>query len=174
MVKRRMLSDINALYIQEIMQLIEKQSKETISKWCITYAKENIIPIWNEYFPDDNRPSAAIIKAEEFLDGKRSIQDIKSEVIICRNLAKEIKDNIIAEGSIRAIASAITSLYNPPTSLGIVLYGALMIAYYKVGVNASLELIDTVAIDECIKMKESLLRISVEKEENPVKIKWNC
>ena len=57
---RKMLSDWEAPYIQSLIKLIETQSKETLSHWAVDYSLEALLPIWNEYFPDDTRPREAL------------------------------------------------------------------------------------------------------------------
>ncbi|MDR3001832.1 MAG: hypothetical protein LBU89_11280, partial [Fibromonadaceae bacterium] len=53
---RKMLSDINAPYLQSLMRLIETQSKTTLANWSIDYARKNILPIYEKACPNDERP----------------------------------------------------------------------------------------------------------------------
>lgn len=44
---RKMLSDLNAPYIQSLMRLIETQSKSTLAHWAVDYAELVILPLWS-------------------------------------------------------------------------------------------------------------------------------
>ena len=43
---RKMLGKYDDEHIVELMKLIDTQSKETISRWCMDYAEEFILPIY--------------------------------------------------------------------------------------------------------------------------------
>ena len=42
---RKMLSDWDAPYIQELMRLVETQSKATLAMWAVDYAELVIMPL---------------------------------------------------------------------------------------------------------------------------------
>ena len=50
---RKMLGSADSPYILSLMRLIETQSNQTIADWCVSYAKENIIPIFEKAYPED-------------------------------------------------------------------------------------------------------------------------
>lgn len=66
---RKMLSDLNAPYIQSLMTLIKTQSKTTLAIWAIDYAERVILPLWSNHYPDDLRPQNALNAAREWLSG---------------------------------------------------------------------------------------------------------
>ena len=53
---RKMLGDVNSPSAVALRELIDTQSKETIRKWCLDYAEDNILPIFEGHCPGDNRP----------------------------------------------------------------------------------------------------------------------
>ena len=67
---RKMLGSVDSPYIISLMHLIETQSKTTIAKWCIDYAEEHILSIYEKAYPNDNRLRDAINASNDWLDGK--------------------------------------------------------------------------------------------------------
>ena len=171
---RKMLSDINAPYIQSLMRLIETQSKETIAKWCIGYAEKDLLPLWEEIYPDDHRPANALKAAQGYLAGEIKLPDVKIQINECRNAAREAEGSPIAQGAARTIDACSSSVHNSAGSLALALYGALTIAYYKAGTNAPWPVLEESAAEECVRMEAALRSITIENELNPAKIKWGC
>ena len=171
---RKMLNDVNADYIQELMKLIESQSKETIALWCINYATEHFLPIWQQEKPNDTRPLNALNAAKSYLDGNIKLTEAKKEIMLCRTAARETVDNHIAHGIARTIDAAASTIHNPAGSISIAFYGALTLAYHYHGLDASWEILEQAAISECHKMIASFKKISIENEPNPAKITWGC
>lgn len=171
---RKMLADINAPYIKSLMSLIETQSSATISNWCIDYAEIRLLPLWRTSYPDDIRPESALSAARDYLVGKIKLHEAKKQIFECRNAARETEGFPIGQGAARTIDSAASSIYNPASSLGLALYGALTIAYNQAGISTPWETLEMLAEAECRKMEAALLAMAVGNEPNPAKIKWNC
>ena len=171
---RKMLNDVNADYIQSFMRLIETQSKETIAKWCVNYAEENILPLWLKDFPEDPRPGNALADARDFLGGNIKLADAKKQINGCRAAAREAESSHIAQGAARTIDVAANTIHNPAGSIAIAFYGGLTLAYSKKGLDAPWEELEQTAIEECVKMRESFVKIMVEDEPNSAKIDWGC
>ena len=57
---RKMLGDIKSAECINLMNLIETQSHETLSKWAINYAEENYLSIFLEEVPQDDSLKSAI------------------------------------------------------------------------------------------------------------------
>ena len=169
-----MLNDVNADYIQSFMRLIETQSKETIAKWCVDYAEENILPLWVKNFPNDTRPRDALIAARDYLNDKIKLADAKKQISQCRTATREADSSHIAQGAARTIDVAASTIHNPAGSIAIAFYGGLTIAYNKKGLDAPWEELEQAAIEECVKMRESFAEIMVVDEPNPAKIEWGC
>jgi hypothetical protein len=172
---RKMLgNDMNAPYLVSLMSLIETQSKETIARWCIGYAEEKILPIYEADFPDDMRPRKALETAVAFLDGKVKLPKVKMCINETRQAAKDCGKNLIADISARSIATVASSVHTPTGSLSLALYGALAVAYKDLGLDKTESEYESYAAAECEKMEKALRMIAVENEPNPAKINWNC
>jgi hypothetical protein len=78
---RKMLCNLDWPEIQSLMRLIETQSKITIANWCVDYAEQYILPIYEKAYPDDVRPSAAIAAARDWLGGKIKLPVAKKVII---------------------------------------------------------------------------------------------
>ena len=96
---RKMLGDVNAPSTVALMRLIDTQSKETICNWCINYAEEKILPIFEKHCPNDFRPRNALKAARDYLDGKviSCGQEHHSE----RMLSPRIDANPVAQAAAR-------------------------------------------------------------------------
>ena len=171
---RKMLSDINAPYIQSLMRLIETQSTATIAGWCIGYAQTNLLPLWASSIPEDARPMAALDAAQKFLAGKTTLPEAKKQITACRDAAREAARFPVAQGAARAIDACASSIHNPSACLGIALYGALALAYYQAGTDAAWDTLEPIAAAECNKMEAALRAVAIDDEANRANIKWNC
>jgi len=129
---RKMLSDINAPYLQSLMRLIETQSKATLAHWCIDYVRVHILPIYEKTYPDDSR---------------------------CKNAlaAREAGDSPAAQAAARTCGQAAATIHTPTHSLGLALYGALAVAYDKLGADAKWDALVGVAAEECGKVEAAAL-----------------
>jgi len=172
---RKMLSDINAPYLQSLMKLIETQSKVTLCRWGIDYARAHIVPIYEKVCSGDNRPMNALNAADEWLAGKVKLPYVKAIILNeCHAAARELENNPIAQSAARTCGQAAATIHTPTHSLGLALYGALCIAYDKLGIDADWDALVDTAGDECTKMEAALRAVSVDNEPNPAKINWNC
>jgi hypothetical protein len=157
------------------MRLIETQCKTTLARWCIDYARENIFVIYEKSFPGDKRPVKALDAADEWLEGKVKLPYVKNIILNeCHAAAREAEGSPAAQAAARTCGQAAATIHVPAHSLGLALYGALSVAYDKLGVNADWDALFNVAAEECAKMEAALMAISVKDEPNPAKINWNC
>ena len=170
-----MLSDINAPYLQSLMRLIETQSKTTLAHWGIDYARENLVPIYEKVFPGDKRPMNALDAANEWIEGKVKLPYVKDIILNeCHAAAREAEGNPAAQAAARTCGQAAAIIHTPTHSLGLALYGALAIAYDKLGDDADWDALVGVAAEECAKMEAALRAVAVKDEPKPAKINWNC
>ena len=170
-----MLSDINAPYLQSLMRLIETQSKTTLAHWSIDYAREHILPIYEKAYPGDDRPKNALNAAEDWLAGKVKLPYVKNIILNeCHAAARETEANPTAQAAARTCGQAAATIHAPTHSLGLALYGALAVAYDKIGIEADWDTLVNAAADECGKMEAALRAVSVENEPNPAKLNWKC
>jgi hypothetical protein len=134
---RKMLSDVNAPYLQSLMRLIETQSKITLANWCIDYAEREMIPIYDKHCPGDNRHLNALNAAREWLRGNIKLPEVKKIILNeCHAAARELDANPTAQAVARTCGQAAACVHTPTHSLGLALYGALAVAYDKLGVDA--------------------------------------
>lgn len=172
---RKMLNDINAPYLQSLMRLIETQSKTTLANWCIDYAEEHILPIYEQRRPGDNRPRNALTAARAWLSGQVKLPYVKNIILNeCHAAARELDDDPTAQAAARTCGQAASCIHTPTHALGLALYGALAVTYDKLGADADWDSLLSVAAEECGKMEAALRMVAVENEPSPAKINWRC
>lgn len=171
---RKMLGSVDSPYIISLMRLIETQSKTTIAKWCIDYAEEHVLPIYEKTYPNDGRLREALNAAHDWFDGKVKLPAIKKLILEARTAAREAEENPAAQAAARAVGQAVTTIHTTTQSLSLAFYGCAAIAYDRVGINEKAELYEQIAAEECAKMEEALRAIAVENESDPAKINWYC
>lgn len=172
---RKMLGDVNAPSTIALMNLIDTQSKETICNWCIDYAWEKILPIFEERCPDDPRPRNALIAARDYLEGKVKFTVVKNVILNeCHQAARELDADPAAQAAARTCGQASAVVHTLSHSLGLYFYGAAAIAYDRVGLNESAEVYNMIAEEVCADITAALQAVAVEDEPNPAKIKWYC
>jgi hypothetical protein len=172
---RKMLNDINAPYIQSLMRLIETQKKTTLSNWCIDYAERVIVPIYEKHCPGDDRPRNALNAAREWLAGNMKLPEVKKVILNeCHTAARELDANPTAQAAARTCGQAASCIHAPTHSLGLALYGALAVAYDKLGIEADWSALLSAAAEECANMEAALRAVAADNETDPAKINWNC
>lgn len=172
---RKMLGKADSPYIVSLMELIETQSKETISSWCLDYAEAYILPLFERECPKDTRPRLALDASRRWFEGKAKLPEVKNIILNeCHAAARELDDNPVAQAAARACGQAAACFHTPTHSLGLAFYGSAAIAYDKYGLKENAETYDRIAAEECKKMEDALRMIAVEDEPNPAKINWNC
>ncbi len=171
---RKMLSDWKAPYVQSLMRLIETQSKSTLAKWAVDYSQRVILPLWCKYYPEDQRPQSALNAALEWLSGAIKLPQAKAEILKCHSAAREADGNPVAQASARAIGQCASTIHSARHCIGFAFYGALAVAYDRLGTEATWTQIEQCAAEECGRMEAALHVVAVENEPNPVKIDWKC
>lgn len=171
---RKMLSDLNAPYIQSLMNLIESQSKATLAIWAIDYSERVILPLWHMYYPDDLRPQNALNAAREWMSGIIELPQAKSAIFECRAAAREADKNPVAQAAARAIGQCASTIHSAQQCIGLAFYGALALAYDRLGIDAPWGEIEQSAAEECGYMEAALRAVATEDEPNPAKINWKC
>jgi hypothetical protein len=114
---RRMLSDIEAPYIQALMRLIDSQSKTTLANWAISYAEAHLLPIYEKSYPNDPRPRAALEAAREWLDGKVKLPHVKGLILEAHAAAREAEGSPAAQAAARTIGQAAATIHAATHSL---------------------------------------------------------
>lgn len=171
---RKMLNDCDAPYIRSLMELIETQSKKTLANWAIDYGENTILPFWNKHAQEDMRPQNALNAGRAWLAGEIKLPQAKAAILDCHAAAREAEGNPVAQAAARAIGQSASSIHVATHCLGLALYGALAVAYDRLGTDAPWEQIESCAAEECGRMQTALRAVAVENEDNPAKINWRC
>lgn len=171
---RKMLSDWEAPYIQSFMKLMETQSKTTLANWAVDYSEQVILPLYRKDYPDDLRPQNALMAAREWLSGAIKLPQAKSAILACHASAREAEGIPVAQAAARAIGQCASTIHSARHCIGLAFYGALAVAYDRLGTVATWEEIEQCAAEECGRMEDALRAVAVDYEANPAKIDWKC
>jgi hypothetical protein len=172
---RKMLGDVNAPSAVALRNLIDTQSRDTIRTWCLGYAENKILPIFEKHRPNDGRPRNAVSAARDYLEGKVKFPAVKNLVLNeCHTIARELDTNPTAQAAARAVGQGSAVVHTLTHSLGLFFYAAAAIAYDRTGLDATEEVYAKIAEEVCIDYANALRAIAVKNESNPAKIKWNC
>jgi len=172
---RKMLGDVNAPSCVALRELIDTQSKDTIRKWCLQYAEDKILPIFEKHCPGDNRPRSAVNAAHDYLEGKVKFPVVKNIILNeCHQAARELDANPVAQAAARAVGQGSAVVHTLTHSLGLYFYAAATVAYDRVGLEASEDVYAQIAEEVCLDYTNALRVVAVEDEPNPAKLKWNC
>lgn len=171
---RKMLGSIESEECNMLMHLIETQSKTTLAAWAVSYVKNNYLRIYETECPGDLRLQETITGCEEYLQGNKKLNEIKPLLKDARQVAAEAGERPAAQAAARAIATACATVQTPTNALGFVFYGAAAEAYSQCGLTGNAEIYDNLAAAEFRKAYDTLQQMSVQGEENPAKIVWNC
>lgn len=169
---RKMLSDWDAPYIQALVKLIETQSKTTLANWCVDYAGQRLLPIFEAGYPEDMRPRQAMNAAREWLGGAIKLPQAKAVILACHAAAREAETNPAAQAAARAIGQSASTIHSATHCIGLAAYGALAVAYDTLGTNVSWEQLERCAAGECKRMLEALRAVAVVNEPNPARMNW--
>ncbi len=171
---RKMLSNWEAPYVQPLMKLIETQSKATLIRWVIDYCERVMLPLWSKDFPEDMRPQNALRAASEWLSGTIKLPRAKKDILECHEAAREAGGRPAAQAAARAIGQSASAIHSARHCIGLAFYGAVAVAYDKLGADAPWAQVESCAADECGRMLGALRAVAVENEQNPAKIDWKC
>jgi len=172
---RKTLGDVHSPSVVALRILIDTQSKETIRRWCLAYAEERLLPIYEKHNPSDDRPRMAIIAAYDYIGGKVKFPVVKNIILNeCHAAARELESNPVAQAAARAVGQGSAVVHTLTHSLGLYFYTAAAIAYDRAGLDATAEEYAAIAEEVCLDYTAALKAIAVEDEPNPVNLKWNC
>jgi hypothetical protein len=159
--------------LDAIFPLLSSQSRTTICAWCADCAERDILPIYEKYLPGDTRGRSLLALARE-----HPTKELKAAVRQAANsvwlTAKEQNHEPAAQTAARAIGQAASAINTITHAVGIMLYGALSIAYDALGKDAPWAELEQYAAAECEKMLAALQAVAVADEPNPSNINWGC
>jgi hypothetical protein len=84
---RKMLSNWQSPAIQSLLPLIESQSKETLLHWVLDYAERFLLPLYQSYASNDNRPQNAIFAARSWMKKDIKLPQAKEVILACHQAA---------------------------------------------------------------------------------------
>lgn len=171
---RKMLGRADDPCVLSLMGLIDTQSKATIARWCLDYARTEFLPIYQKAHPEDGRGVAALDAAERWLAGQLKLPSVKKLILETHAAARELENDPVAQAAIRAVGQAASVVHVATHALGMVFYGAAATAYGRLGLEEPPEIYDALFLEECTRAKAALASIAVPDEPNPVKLKWYC
>lgn len=171
---RKTLSKPDSPHIMALKKLIETQSKESIARWCVSYAREEILPIYRKSYPADERAEAALDAALEWLEGKVKLPEVRQHILAAHAAAREAEGDPAAQAAMRAAAHAASVVHAPSHSIGLAYYGAAALVYAKAGLEATPEVYAELARQEVARMEEALAKTAIPDEKNPARIHWTA
>lgn len=153
---RKTLSNAQAPYAVSIRQLLETQSKAAAARCCLDYARSELLPVYLNYYPEDQRGQAALNAAELMLTGQIKLPAVKKLILEAHAAAREAEDNPPAQAAIRAVAHAASVVHSARHAMGIVYYGSCALVYERLGLDKTDEEYDAAAALECSRMEQAL------------------
>jgi len=172
---RKTLGDVNAPSVIALKDLIDTQSKDTIREWCLRYAEDKLLPLFEKHCPGDERPRNAVNAARNYHNGKVKFPTVKNIILNeCHAAARELDTNPVAQAAARAAGQGSAVVHTLTHSLGLYFYAAAAVAYDRVGTAASEDEFAAIAEEVCLDYTAALQAVAVKDEPNPAKLKWNC
>lgn len=167
---RKMLGDPRSAYCLSMMQLIETQSKATLSAWALDFAAQRYLPICMKEYP---RMAEILEECRRNIREKAPLSRSKPLLREATALAREVEDPA-AQAAARAVATACAVMQTPTGALGFLFYGAAAWAYAHAGTDKTEAEYQALAEAEFSEAQRSLSACAVENEPDPVRVNWNC
>jgi hypothetical protein len=171
---RKMLGDANDPLAVSLRERIETQSKETLIRWAVGYVTEHYKPILQAADAWDVRLEKAVAANRDYLEGHLTQKEAKAFLGAAAEAARGWEGDPAAQAAAKAVAVACSVMRTPTNALGFCFYGAAAYAYQAAGTSESSDRYEELARSEFERLLASLEAISVEGEENPVRVNWNC
>ncbi len=171
---RKMLGSVKDPSIIALMELMNTQSKTTLARWAVTYAKAHVLEICGRLLPDDTCFQEAVQVAWEYLDGTQTLARAKPFLKAAADAARNLEGQPVAQAAARAVATACAAIQTPTNALGFTFYTAAALVYDRLGLHSTPSLYDEEAAKEFCSMLENFRLVMVPDEPNPAKLSWNC
>lgn len=101
--------------------------------------------------------------------GAIKLPQAKAAILECHAAAREKEGNPVAQAAARAIGQCASAIHSARHCMGLAIYGALAVAYDRLGSDAPGEKIEQCAAEECGRMEAALRAVALENEPNPQK-----
>lgn len=171
---RKMLGDISSEECVALMHLIETQSKSTLSKWAIEYARRNYLTVYQRHCADDHTMAGLLAVCRAYAMGEGELKQAKNAIKMMRQRARELGEQPVAQVAARALSTGCAAIQTPSNAFGFLLYGAAAVSYDELGLACERETYDATAARELRRALASLQSAAIAGEANPAKISWNC
>lgn len=96
---RKMLGDISSEECVALMHLIETQSKSTLSKWAIEYARRNYLTVYQRHCADDHTMAGLLAVCRAYAMGEGELKQAKNAIKMMRQRARELASSRIAQAA---------------------------------------------------------------------------
>jgi len=130
--------------LQPLAELIEKQRHKTLVLWSIECA-ERVLPIFEEKYPQDERPRKAIEAAEAWARGEIKMPDAKKAAHAAHNAATEVVEDAAACAAARAAGHVVGTVHVETHAMGFVIYAVTAFIHAAADSNNA----DDVIAKEC-------------------------
>ncbi|EGO63283.1 putative immunity protein [Acetonema longum] len=104
--------------------------------------------------------------------GAIKLPQAKAAILECHAAAREVDGNPVAQAAARAIGQCASTIHSARHCIGLALYGAIAVAYDRLGTDAPWCQIEQGAAEEYGRMLDALGAVAMENEPNPAKIDW--
>ena len=102
---RKMLGDISSEECVALMHLIETQSKSTLSKWAIEYARRNYLTVYQRHCADDHTMAGLLAVCRAYAMGEGELKQAKNAIKMMRQRARELGEQPVAQAAARALST---------------------------------------------------------------------
>ena len=96
---RKMLGDISSEECVALMHLIETQSKSTLSKWAIEYARRNYLTVYQRHCADDHTMAGLLAVCRAYAMGEGELKQAKNAIKMMRQRARELGEQPVAQAA---------------------------------------------------------------------------
>ncbi len=142
--------------VLSLRDAMRETQKAALAGWACGYAEEALLPLWEVRRPGDARPRAAIGAARAWLRGAVKLPQARGFILNCHAAAREAQGDPAAQGVARAVGHAASSIHSARHAMGLALYGALALAYDRLGPGAAWADLEKAAAGEVRNMEASL------------------
>jgi len=114
--------------LQPLAELIEKQKHKTLVLWSIECA-ERVLSIFEEKYPQDERPRKAIDAAKAWARGDIKMLVAKKAAHTTHNAATEVVEDAAACAAARAAGHVVGTVHVATHAMGFVMYAVTAFIY---------------------------------------------
>lgn len=107
---------------EALNELVQNTKQKTLAVWAIACV-EQVLPFYQEQYPQDNRPHQALATLQEWIEtGEFHMSVIRRASLASHAAAREAIANSSAQSASRAAGQAVATVHVPNHALGAALY----------------------------------------------------